>query len=76
MTHVRAAVVDEEGGDWSIGAVELADPVEDELLVRVVACGVCHTDIAARDGTCRSRCPCPRFSATRAPAWSRRSGRS
>ena len=37
MKDVRAAVVSEEGGDWSIATVELADPVEDELLVRVVA---------------------------------------
>jgi aryl-alcohol dehydrogenase len=30
--------------------VDLDDPRSDETLVRIVACGVCHTDIAARDG--------------------------
>ena len=35
MLSVQAAVVSEQGGDWSITTVELADPVADELLVRV-----------------------------------------
>ncbi len=59
MTSVQAAVVSEEGGNWSIDTVELADPMGDELLVRVVACGVCHTDIAARDGHLPQPLPMP-----------------
>ena len=29
--------------------VELSDLAPDEILVRVVACGICHTDMAVRD---------------------------
>jgi aryl-alcohol dehydrogenase len=36
-------------GPFTIQAVELADLRPDELLVRVVACGICHTDLAVRD---------------------------
>ena len=34
----------------SIETLELETPREDEILVKVVAAGVCHTDIAVRDG--------------------------
>ena len=36
-------------GPFSIETLELADPRPDEILVRLVATGVCHTDIAMRD---------------------------
>lgn len=39
------ALVNEQGGDFSLEEVELDAPREDEVLVRVVATGVCHTDI-------------------------------
>lgn len=31
---------------WRKEKVHLRDPSEDELLVKIIACGVCHTDIA------------------------------
>ncbi len=46
----RAAIVRERGGPFIFEEVELDDPRPDEVLVRMVACGICHTDIAARDG--------------------------
>lgn len=46
---VRAAVVREKSGPWSIETLELDDPRADEILVRVVATGVCHTDLSIRD---------------------------
>jgi len=48
--EVKAAVVFETGGDFSIEQLELSDPNDDEVLVRIVGVGICHTDLGARDG--------------------------
>ena len=42
---IRAAVVDEKSGPFRVAEVELAEPRDDEVLVRIVGVGVCHTDI-------------------------------
>ena len=39
------AVVNSQGGDFSLEEVDLEGPRADEVLVRVVATGLCHTDI-------------------------------
>lgn len=46
-THrtVTAAVVETAGGGFRLDDVELDDPRPDEVLVRVEAVGVCHTDV-------------------------------
>ena len=49
-TRTRGAVVHEPGGPFTFEELEIDSPRPDELLVRVVACGVCHTDVAARNG--------------------------
>jgi aryl-alcohol dehydrogenase len=46
---IAAAVVHEKGGQFSIERVTIGEPRRDEVLVRVVACGVCHTDMVVRD---------------------------
>ncbi len=48
--HTRAAVVRSPGGAFIFEDVELDLPRPDEAVIRMVACGICHTDIAARDG--------------------------
>jgi aryl-alcohol dehydrogenase len=48
--RVRAAVVPFAGADFVIDELELDEPRDDEVLVRLVATGVCHTDLAARAG--------------------------
>lgn len=48
-TPARAAICRGNQTPFTIEDVELADLAPDELLVRVVACGVCHTDMAVRD---------------------------
>jgi len=45
---IQAAVVWEAGAPLSIEEVDLDEPREDEILVRVEAAGVCHTDDKAR----------------------------
>jgi aryl-alcohol dehydrogenase len=47
--EIDAAVVNEEGGPFTIETVELDDPQANEVLVRVVGAGVCHTDMIVRD---------------------------
>lgn len=39
------AVVNAQGADFSLEEVELAGPLADEVLVKIVATGLCHTDI-------------------------------
>jgi aryl-alcohol dehydrogenase len=46
-----AAVVRSIGGEFVVERVTIDDPRPDELLVRIVAAGICHTDLSARDGT-------------------------
>jgi aryl-alcohol dehydrogenase len=48
--RTRAAVVHQSGGSFTLEDVEIDNPRPDEVLVRIVASGICHTDIAARDG--------------------------
>jgi aryl-alcohol dehydrogenase len=47
---VTAAVMPERSGRWSLEELELVDPAPHEVLVRVVASGICQTDVHARDG--------------------------
>lgn len=47
--NVLAAVVREKGGPFKIEEVTVGVPLHDEVLVRVVATGMCHTDMVARD---------------------------
>jgi len=48
--RITAAVLHEPGRPLTIEEVELAAPREDEVLVRVAAAGVCHSDIRLADG--------------------------
>jgi aryl-alcohol dehydrogenase len=41
----RAAVVEGQGQPFTLSEVELDEPREDEVLVRTVATGICHTDL-------------------------------
>lgn len=47
--EIKAAVTFEPSAEFKIANVQLADPNDDEILVRIVAAGICHTDLAARD---------------------------
>lgn len=45
----KAAVVFERSGKFNIEQIEISEPNEDEVLVRIVAAGICHTDLAGRE---------------------------
>ena len=47
--HVKAAVARAPHAPMSLETLDLEAPRDDEILVRVVATGICHTDIAMRD---------------------------
>ena len=55
--RTRAAMVRQRGSAFTFEDVEIDEPRPEEELVRIVACGVCHTDMAARDGLLGVRFP-------------------
>jgi len=46
---IKAAVVREKSGPFLIEELELEDPRDNEVLVKISGTGVCHTDLVARD---------------------------
>lgn len=46
---IKAAVIHEKGQPYQFEEVDLAEPKQGELLVKIVACGVCHTDEVAQN---------------------------
>jgi len=48
--RMRAAVLEEFGAPLAVQEVELAEPRAGEVLVRLHACGVCHTDLYTASG--------------------------
>jgi S-(hydroxymethyl)glutathione dehydrogenase/alcohol dehydrogenase len=47
---IRAAVLEEFGAPLAVQEIDLAEPRAGEVLVRLVACGVCHTDLYTASG--------------------------
>src|SRR5262245_1945899 len=48
--RIRAAVLEEFGQPLAVQEVELEEPRKGEVLVRLAACGVCHTDLYTASG--------------------------
>ena len=48
--NIRACVLREPGRPVSVETVTLAPPRKGEVLVRVAAAGVCHSDVRLADG--------------------------
>ena len=55
--RIRAALLPETGAELRLAELELAPPGPREVLVRLHASGVCHSDQNAIDGTATTRCP-------------------
>lgn len=49
MMEIRAATIRQKGGPFKIENLTLDEPRPEEVLVRIVATGMCHTDMVARD---------------------------
>lgn len=50
MTTTEAAVVDGPGAPFTVQEVELGEPQPTEILVRMTAAGICHTDLTIQAG--------------------------
>src|SRR4051795_6369919 len=48
--RIRAAVLEEFGQPLAVQEIDLAEPRAGEVLVRLHACGVCHTDLYTASG--------------------------
>src|SRR5258705_13880172 len=48
--RMRAALLEEFGRPLVVQELQLADPGSGEVLVRLEACGVCHTDMYTASG--------------------------
>jgi len=48
--RMRAAVLEEFGQPLVVQEIDLEEPKQGEVLVRLVACGVCHTDMYTASG--------------------------
>ncbi|CCA93861.1 NAD(P)-dependent alcohol dehydrogenase [Novosphingobium sp. PP1Y] len=44
-----AAIIERQGGDFVLDNVSIEDPRDGEVLVKVAAAGMCHTDLTVRD---------------------------
>jgi aryl-alcohol dehydrogenase len=47
--QIQAAIAKRPGADFEIEPLELTEPRPDEILVRIKAVGLCHTDLGVRD---------------------------
>ena len=56
--RIRGVVLEQTGGPLTVSELELAPPGREEVLVRLRASGVCHSDYNAVDGTSENPCPC------------------
>ena len=45
----KAAVVYERSGKFTMDQIDIGEPKDDEVLVRIAATGICHTDLAGRE---------------------------
>jgi Zn-dependent alcohol dehydrogenase len=55
--RITAAVLPQTGAQLEVCELDLAPPGPGEVLVRLHASGVCHSDLNAIDGTAETRCP-------------------
>jgi hypothetical protein len=47
--NIKAAIVRRKGGPFEIETLTVEEPRSDEVLVRIVATGMCHTDLVIRE---------------------------
>ena len=55
---IKAAVVMAAGQPFVIDEISLDEPRANEVVVRIISSGICHTDLATRDGDYEVPMPC------------------
>lgn len=53
----KVAVVSKKGKEFEFKDVEIAKPVAHEVLIKIVATGLCHTDLSVKDGNLPTNYP-------------------
>lgn len=49
LLDITAAVTECKGADFKLQPLKIRQPQHDEVLVKIVATGMCHTDLIVRD---------------------------
>jgi D-arabinose 1-dehydrogenase-like Zn-dependent alcohol dehydrogenase len=49
-TKMKAAQISKAGGDWELVERDLPEPGVGQVLVKVEACGICHSDALVKEG--------------------------
>src|SRR3954451_13221913 len=47
---MKAAQIGKPGGDWELVERDIPEPGTGQVLVKVEACGICHSDVFVKDG--------------------------
>ena len=47
--QASAAIIESQGGKFILDTVDIEDPRDGEVLVKIAAAGMCHTDLSVRD---------------------------
>lgn len=55
--HAQAAVLERANGPWAIQTIRLEPPAEGQVMVRITAAGICHTDLIFASGAMNSPFP-------------------
>ncbi len=46
----KVAIVQEAGAEFKMKEVKISDPASHEILIKIMATGLCHTDVAVKNG--------------------------
>jgi D-arabinose 1-dehydrogenase-like Zn-dependent alcohol dehydrogenase len=57
MKRTKAAVLEATGGSLQLAELDIEEPSANEVAIRVVACGLCHSDHSCVHGIVRAPLP-------------------
>jgi S-(hydroxymethyl)mycothiol dehydrogenase len=57
--QVQGVIASSKGAPVELVDITIPDPGPNDVVVRIQACGVCHTDLTYRDGRHQRRVPIP-----------------
>lgn len=50
MNKMKLAQISKAGGDWELVERDIPEPGAGQVLVKIEACGICHSDVLVKDG--------------------------
>jgi len=51
MSSMKAVQISKPGGDFELVQKEIPEPIENEVRIKVQACGVCYGEAVVKEGT-------------------------